>query len=49
MGNKVGMARRKDRLPVDKKQTVVIADKKGQPFDWETLLAGISRGKTVLE
>lgn len=27
----------------------VMADKKGQPADWESLLAGITRGKTVLE
>jgi CRP-like cAMP-binding protein len=26
-----------------------MADKKGQPVDWETLLAGMTRGKTVLE
>jgi len=26
-----------------------MADKKGQPADWESLLAGITRGKTVLE
>jgi len=26
-----------------------MADKKGQPIDWESLLAGIARGKTVIE
>ncbi|MGA8013465.1 MAG: Crp/Fnr family transcriptional regulator [Candidatus Acidiferrales bacterium] len=42
------MARRK-RLPVDKKNAPVAADKKRPTADWETLLTGISRGKTVLE
>ena len=28
---------------------VILADKKGQPVDWEPLLAGITRGKTVIE
>ena len=28
---------------------IVVADKKDQPADWESLLAGITRGKTVLE
>jgi len=35
--------------PVDQRKAVIVADKKVLPFDWETLLAGISRGKTVLE
>jgi CRP-like cAMP-binding protein len=49
MGNKVVIARRKS-LPVDEqKAAVVVAIKKGLPVDWETLLTGISRGKTVLE
>jgi CRP/FNR family transcriptional regulator, cyclic AMP receptor protein len=26
-----------------------MADKKGQPFNWESLLEGIARGKTVIE
>jgi CRP-like cAMP-binding protein len=47
-GNKVVIARRKS-LPVVQQKAAVIADKKGQPGDWETLLAGISKGKTVLE
>ena len=49
MGNKVVIARR-ESLPVNNRQkAVIVADKKAQPVDWETLLAGISRGKTVLE
>jgi CRP/FNR family transcriptional regulator, cyclic AMP receptor protein len=28
---------------------IAMADKKGQPVDWESLLAGITRGKSVLE
>ncbi len=48
MGNTVMMARRKS-LPVDKKIAPVAADKKRPTADWETLLAGITRGKTVLE
>lgn len=28
---------------------VVMANKKGQPVDWESLLAGITRGKTVIK
>jgi CRP/FNR family transcriptional regulator, cyclic AMP receptor protein len=47
-GNAVAMARRKS-LPVDKKNASVAADKKGPTAGWETFLAGISRGKTVLE
>ena len=35
--------------PVDQRKAVIVADKKVLPFDWETLLAGISRGKTILE
>jgi CRP-like cAMP-binding protein len=48
MGNTIVMARRKS-LPVDKKNAPVAADKKRPTADWETLLTGISRGKTVLE
>ena len=48
MGSKVVVARKKS-LPVDQRKAVIVADKKVLPFDWETLLAGISRGKTVLE
>ena len=49
MGNNVGISRRKS-LPVDEqKAAVVVAIKKGLPVDWETLLTGISRGKTVSE
>jgi CRP/FNR family cyclic AMP-dependent transcriptional regulator len=33
----------------EQKAAVVVASKKGLPVDWETLLAGISSGKTVLE
>ncbi|MDP2735451.1 MAG: Crp/Fnr family transcriptional regulator, partial [bacterium] len=35
--------------PVDQRKAAIVADKKVLPFDWETLLAGISRGKTILE
>jgi CRP/FNR family cyclic AMP-dependent transcriptional regulator len=48
MGNTVVMARRKS-LPVDKKIAFVAVDKKGPTAAWETFLAGISIGKTVLE
>jgi CRP/FNR family cyclic AMP-dependent transcriptional regulator len=48
MGNTVVTDRRKS-LPVDKKNASVAADKKRPTADWETLLTGISRGKTVLE
>jgi CRP/FNR family cyclic AMP-dependent transcriptional regulator len=48
VGNTVVMARRKS-LPVDKKNASVAADKKRPTADWETLLTGITRGKTVLE
>jgi len=49
MENEVVVAGRKS-LPVDEpKAAVVVAIKKGLPVDWETLLTGISRGKTVLE
>jgi CRP-like cAMP-binding protein len=48
MGNTVVMARRKS-LPVDKKNASVAADKKRPTANWETLLTGITRGKTVLE
>jgi CRP/FNR family cyclic AMP-dependent transcriptional regulator len=48
MANNVVIARGKS-LPVDeRKAAVVVAMKKGVA-DWETLLTGISRGKTVLE
>jgi CRP/FNR family cyclic AMP-dependent transcriptional regulator len=48
MGNTVVMASRKS-LPVEKKNAPVAADKNRPTTDWETLLTGISRGKTVLE
>jgi CRP/FNR family transcriptional regulator, cyclic AMP receptor protein len=49
MGNNIVIARRKS-LPVDEqKGAVVVAIKKGLPVDWEILLTGISRAKTVLE
>jgi CRP/FNR family transcriptional regulator, cyclic AMP receptor protein len=48
-GSEVAVARGKS-LPVDeRKAAVVVAIKKGLPVDWEALLAGISRGKTILE
>jgi len=50
MGNNAVMASRKRwSPPVDQRKAVIVADKKVPPFDWETLLTGISRGKTVLE
>lgn len=49
MGNNAATARKKS-LPVTRqKPEVVTAIRKGPPSDWETLLAEISRGKTVLE
>ena len=49
MGTNVVIARRKS-LPVDEqKAAVVAAIEKGLPVDWDTLLTGISKGKTVLE
>ena len=50
MGNNAVLARVKS-WPVDEqKAAVVIAKtKRVLPVDWETLLAGISRGKTILE
>ena len=37
-------------LPVDEQKAAVgVAMKEGPPVDWETLLPGISRGRTVLE
>ena len=37
-------------LPVDEQKAAVgVTSKKGLPVDWETLLTGISRGKTVWE
>jgi CRP-like cAMP-binding protein len=47
MRSKVVGARKKSP-PVDK-QKAVVADTKGQSADWETFLAGITRGKTVIE
>src|SRR5271169_1296556 len=47
-GNTVAMARRKS-LPVDKKNAPVATDKNRPTAGWETFLAGIYRGKTVLE
>jgi len=45
----VAVAREKG-LPVDgPKAAVVKAIKKGLPVDWDTLLTGVSKGKTVLE
>jgi len=37
------------RLAFSKQTEVVMARKKSQPVDWEPFLAGISRGKTVIE
>ena len=48
MGKTADMARRKS-LPVDKKNVFVAAVKKRPTAGWESFLAGISRGKTVLE
>ena len=48
MGNMAAMARRKS-LPVDKKNAFVAADRKQPTAGWETFLARISVGKTVLE
>ncbi len=48
MGNTAAMARRKN-LPVDRKNASVAAGKKHPTAGWETFLAGISSGKTVLE
>jgi CRP-like cAMP-binding protein len=37
-------------LPVDEQKAAIgVAMKEGLPVDWETLLPGISRGRTVLE
>jgi CRP/FNR family cyclic AMP-dependent transcriptional regulator len=49
MGNNLVNARGKSRPVDEQKAAVVVASKKGLPVDWETLLTGISRGKTVLE
>jgi CRP-like cAMP-binding protein len=35
--------------PVEEPKAVAVAIKNGQPVDWAALLAGISRGKAVLE
>lgn len=48
------MKARHDRVKVVRasnkgKPTPATANRKTQPFDWETFLAGISRGKTTLE
>jgi len=50
MENEVVMAPRKS-LPGDKQKAVVVANNQGQSqsVDWETLLAGIPGGKSVLE
>jgi CRP/FNR family cyclic AMP-dependent transcriptional regulator len=48
VGRKVVVARKKS-TPVEKQKATIVADKKVLPFDWDTLLAGFSRGKTVLE
>jgi len=42
------MARRKNRLPV-LPQKAVVEERHGQSVDWETLLAGLNGGKSVLE
>jgi CRP/FNR family cyclic AMP-dependent transcriptional regulator len=47
-GNAIVMARRRS-LPADKKSATVATDKNRPTANWETLLNGISRGKTVLE
>ena len=44
------VAARGKRLPANEPHAAVsVATKKGPLVDWETLLTGISRGKTVLE
>ena len=52
MGNlvmeEVAMARRKS-LPGDKQRAAVVANNHGHTVDWESLLAGIPGGKSVLE
>jgi CRP/FNR family cyclic AMP-dependent transcriptional regulator len=48
VGNTAAMAYRK-RLPVDKKNASVAADKKRPTAGWETFLNRISVGKTVIE
>ena len=48
MESKIGKANKKGR-PVDKQKAPVAAVQKLPPVDWETLLAGISGGKSVLE
>jgi CRP-like cAMP-binding protein len=40
---------RRNSSPVDKRKAPVAAGEKLPSVDWETLLAGISKGKTVLE
>jgi CRP/FNR family transcriptional regulator, cyclic AMP receptor protein len=37
------------RLSSNKKPEVVMPDKNGKPVDWEVILRGIFRGKTVIE
>jgi CRP/FNR family cyclic AMP-dependent transcriptional regulator len=49
MGNNVVVARRKSLSVDEQKAAVVVAITKSLPVNWETLLTGISRGKTVLE
>jgi CRP-like cAMP-binding protein len=49
MGSSVAVARAK-RLPVDEQEAAAAPpSRKNPPVDWEALLAGITRGKTVLE
>ena len=48
MENEVVMARSKS-LPGDKQKAAVVANNQGRSVDWETLLAGIPGGKSVLE
>jgi len=48
MENEVVMARRKS-LPGDKQKAAVVANHQGRVVDWESLLAGIPGGKSVLE
>jgi CRP/FNR family cyclic AMP-dependent transcriptional regulator len=49
MGKNVAITRRKNRPPVDQRKAPVAADKERPSVDWETLLAGIPGGKSVLE
>ena len=47
--NNVLMARNRNRLPVDKRKVSVAAAINGQSINWETLIAGLPGGKSVLE